>query len=108
MTWLQIRHPDVWPSAYAIPNGGHRHVAVAARMKDEGVKPGVPDLCIAIPRGSRHGLYLELKATGTTASAVSKEQREWIARLRTAGYAAEVAHGFEQATQIIEEYLGNA
>ena len=29
---------------HAIPNGGHRHKATAARLKAEGVKRGVPDL----------------------------------------------------------------
>jgi hypothetical protein len=77
-------------------------------MKDEGVKRGVPDLCIALPRNGRCGLYLELKATGTTACSVSKEQRAWIERLREAGYAAEVAHGLDEAKRVIEGYLSNA
>ena len=39
---------------YAIPNGGHRDVRVAARLKAEGVKAGVPDICLPIPRDG-HG-----------------------------------------------------
>ena len=38
-----------WPELalmYAIPNGGHRHKAVAAGLKAEGVKRGVPDVCL--------------------------------------------------------------
>ena len=31
---------------FAIPNGGHRHPAVAAKLKAEGATPGVPDLFI--------------------------------------------------------------
>ena len=31
---------------YAIPNGGHRHKAMSAELKAEGVKPGVPNLCL--------------------------------------------------------------
>jgi hypothetical protein len=29
---------------FAIPNGGQRHVVVARKLKDEGVKAGVPDI----------------------------------------------------------------
>ena len=35
-----------WPELallFAIPNGGHRHKAVAAKLKAEGVRAGVPD-----------------------------------------------------------------
>jgi len=31
---------------FAIPNGGQRHVAVARKLKAEGVVAGVPDLCL--------------------------------------------------------------
>jgi hypothetical protein len=105
VTWLQWMHREAWEHCYAIPNGGHRHQAVAKRMKDEGVKRGVPDLCLALPSRHWHGLYLELKASGTTACSVSKEQRAWIERLREAGYAAEVAHGLDEAKRVIEGYL---
>lgn len=105
IAWLRWMHPEAWAHCYAIPNGGHRHQAVAKRMKDEGVKRGVPDLCLALPRRHWHGLYVEMKAAGTTACSVSKEQREWIARLQTAGYQATVAHGLDDAKRVIAEYL---
>ena len=31
---------------YHIPNGGFRNPAEAASLKKQGVKPGVPDLCL--------------------------------------------------------------
>jgi hypothetical protein len=60
VTLLQPRHPEL-ALLHAIPNGGHRHKAVAVRLKAEGVKRGVPDLCLPVPRGGHHGLYLEMK-----------------------------------------------
>jgi len=40
---------------YAILNGGHRHKAVGRRLKAEGVKRGVPDICLPVPRGGFTG-----------------------------------------------------
>lgn len=91
-------------SLFAIPNGGHRNIATARKMKAEGVKRGVPDLCLAVPRGEYHGLYIELKRVG--GGVVSKEQKEWIARLIESGYRVEACHGEAQARKVILEYLG--
>ena len=75
--WAAIarsRYPEL-ALLYAIPNGGHRHIQVARRLKAEGVKPGVPDICLPVPRGNWSGLYIELK---TARGTVSKAQRGWL------------------------------
>ena len=53
-------HPEL-AMLYAVPNGGRRDKAEAAHLKMQGVKAGVPDLCLAVPKGKYHGLYIELK-----------------------------------------------
>jgi len=88
---------------YSIPNGGARDVVTGKRMKDEGVKKGVPDLCLPVPRGGFHGLYIELKRIGT--GRVSKEQNWWLERLAEQGYRATVCFGFDDARRTIEKYL---
>jgi hypothetical protein len=87
---------------YAVPNGGHRHKATAARLKAEGVKRGVPDVCLPVARSGAHGLYIELK---TERGKATPEQLGWIRALRRQGYAAEVCHGWESARSMIEHYL---
>ena len=87
---------------HAIPNGGHRHKATAARLKAEGVKRGVPDVCLPVARNGAHGLYIELK---TERGKPTPEQLGWIRALRRQGYAAEVCRGWEQARSMIEHYL---
>lgn len=89
---------------YAVPNGGMRNKITAAILKSEGVRAGVPDIVLAWPAGGHHGLYIELKRP--KGGRTSEAQREWILRLRAAGYAAHVCHGFEEARQTILEYLG--
>ena len=87
---------------HAIPNGGHRHVAVAAKLKAEGVKAGVPDIFLPVPRGKAHGLYVELKAKG---GSVTPEQRKMLGALEKQGYACVVAYGWEGAWREIEAYM---
>jgi hypothetical protein len=87
---------------HAIPNGGHRHKATAARLKAEGVKRGVPDVCLPVARNGAHGLYIELK---TERGKPTPEQLGWIRALRRQGFAAEVCHGWESARSMIEHYL---
>jgi hypothetical protein len=88
---------------YAIPNGGHRMKAVAGKLKAEGVKAGVPDLCLPVARGGYHGLYIEMKAGANRAT---KPQKTWITALSRQGYRALVCHGFEDARGTIIDYLG--
>jgi len=62
----------------------------------------VPDLCLPWPAGGWHGLYIEIKAAGGSAS---PEQRRWIDRLKAAGYRAEVCVGWEAAARVLSDYL---
>jgi hypothetical protein len=101
VTLLQTRHPEL-ALLHAIPNGGHRHKAVAARMKAEGVKRGVPDLCLPVPRGEHHGLYLEMK---TRQGRLSPEQREWGNALQAQGYRFEVCRSWHEAARSLADYL---
>lgn len=88
---------------YAIPNGGNRNVVTAKKLKAEGVKAGVPDLCLPVPRGNYHGLYIELKRT--KGGSVSAEQTRWMDALRGQGYRAEVCKGAEEAWNCIKDYI---
>ena len=89
---------------YAIPNGGKRDKAVAAKMQRTGTKPGVPDVFLAAARGGYHGLYVEMKRR--KGGQVSKAQREWLARLTQAGYCCKVCRGYDEARKAILAYLG--
>ena len=88
---------------YAIPNGGKRAIKTAVALKKQGVKRGVPDMCLPVSRGGYHGLYIELKRQ--KGGTVSDEQREWIAALNTQGYKAIICYGAEEAIEQIRGYL---
>lgn len=88
---------------YAVPNGGSRHRLEAANLKRQGVKAGVPDMCLPYPSMGYHGLYIELKVGKNKPS---ESQKEWIANLNKVGYRAVVCYGFNEARKEIENYLG--
>ena len=87
---------------YAVPNGGHRNAAAAGKMKAEGQKTGVPDLCLPIAAGGFHGFYLELKKAG---NGPPPDQWEWLLELHRGGYAAFVANDVNTARNLILSYL---
>ena len=86
-----------------VPNEGKR--TNGAVLKAAGLKTGVPDLSLPVPRGGFHGLYIEMKfGSGKT----TKAQEEFMALLRKQGYKTAVAYGAEQASEIIRHYLARA
>ena len=96
-----------WPELdliFHIPNGGARSKTEAARFKAEGVKAGVPDLFLPVPRDTFHGLFIELKRL--RGGRVSDEQKTWIAALQAQGYRVEVCKGWKSAADVIRDYLG--
>ena len=88
---------------YHCPNGADRHPAVAAKLKRQGVKAGVPDLFLPVARGGFHGLYIELKRR--KGGRVSEEQASWLKALEGQMYRAVVCHGAEEACDEIYRYL---
>jgi hypothetical protein len=87
---------------YHIPNGGRRDRAEAANLKRQGVKAGVPDICLPVARGGFHGLYIELKAGNNKPT---EKQETWIFALREQGYQAVVCNGWDAARETILKYL---
>jgi len=87
---------------FAIPNAGKRSIGAAMYYRAEGLKSGVPDMCLPVARGGYHGMFLELKAGKNKPT---EEQKAWIDELAKQGYYACVAWGFDEARQKLTEYL---
>ena len=105
-TAAEGEHPEL-AMLFAIPNGGARHPAVAAQLKAEGVRAGVPDVFLAVARGSvngktHHGLFIELKVKPNKAT---EAQCAWIDSLRAFGFSAVICYGAQDAINVIKAYL---
>lgn len=88
---------------FHVPNGGSRGPAEAGRFKAMGVKKGVPDVFLDVPRGGFHGLRIEMKRR--RGGKVSKDQTDWIDWYNAIGFRAVVCYGWDEAREEIENYL---
>ncbi len=93
---------------HAIPNGGYRDPATAARLKAEGVKAGVPDLFLPVahwlsPSYCFHGLYIEMKKGNSGRQ--SKEQIEFEEYCQVEAFRYVVCRNWREAAEAIKEYL---
>lgn len=97
----QEEYPELrW--LHHIPNGGKRGKVEAAKLKQMGVKAGVSDLCLPHPKGCYHGMYIEMKFEDNRPS---KEQLEFLACMKEAGYFVCICYSFEAAKEILIQYL---
>lgn len=83
---------------FAIPNGGARHIAVAAKMKAEGVRAGVPDLMVLADGTPR---FLEVKASRGD---LSTNQKGWFGHLDDQGIDCAVVRSIDDVEQVLKEW----
>lgn len=98
--WLSRTYPELWNLTYHCMNNP-RSKADGSRLKAMGLRAGIPDLNIDLPRGNFAGMRLELKAEK---GARSKVQEEWGKKLEEAGFFYYCAHSLEAAKAAIEHY----
>lgn len=87
---------------YHIPNGGKRNQKEAFNLKRQGVRAGVPDLCLPVARGKFHALYIEMKVGKNKPT---KNQKEWMRKLNEQGNLAIVCYGWEEASAVLTKYI---
>lgn len=96
------KHPEL-EMIYHIPNGGLRDIQTGARLKKEGVKPGMPDYHLPVARGGYHSLYIEMKII--EGGKLSDVQEKVITQLLKYGNKVVVCYGWEQAKKAVLDYL---
>ena len=109
---------------HAIPNGGARDKVTAAKLKAEGVKPGVHDTFLPVPKPFTFpcgpgptdvqvayycGLYIEFKEPGRKNhkdGGLSASQIEFGDMVREQGYCTRVAYTWREAANLVMLYYG--
>ena len=117
-TYIRMQYPDVvFHSDFGSGVKLNYKQAVMQKIQNGG-RRAWPDMFIAEPqphgRDWYHGLFIELKKEGTRlkkkngewASDHIAEQYDVLDRLRFRGYKAEFAVGWDEAINLIDDYLG--
>ena len=103
--WARLNeraHPEL-ALLFAVPNGGQRNVIVASKLKAEGVRAGVPDMCIPVARRGHIGLWIEFKSAK---GRVSDSQMAYRELLEHEGHRVEVCRAWDDAAEVVKWYLG--
>lgn len=100
--WIDTQ-PRISPYVFHIPNGSNKSSIMAGvRLKRSGVRAGIPDIFVAIPRGEYHGLWIEMKSMN---GKLSEAQEGYLKRFNAIGYMGQACYGFEAAKALTEAYL---
>lgn len=91
------------PNGVQLPGGAKTRGRYMNFLKAQGLKTGVSDIVIALPRGPYHGAYMELKRDEH--STIRKDQLDWVALMKRVGYCADIVIGFNKAREFAQTYL---
>jgi hypothetical protein len=103
-SWIRLhekRHPEL-KRFFAIPNGQRRDHGVAIQLYLEGVRAGVLDTHLPMPRQGKTGLWIEFKAGRNT---LTPDQVAWREELQREGHAVFVVYSWIEAARITAAYL---
>lgn len=84
---------------FAVPNQSNRHISNAAKMKAEGMRSGIADLCFMFPQGQV--AWLEMKKPGGKLSATQKNFRDICATL---GHTWGTAKSVDEALDLLTKW----
>ena len=101
--WFSLQYPQYRGRLFAVPNGGRRDATTAAKLKAEGVVPGVADLILLKSNRQFGALLIEMK---TEKGRQRESQKKWQEIITSDGeYKYVVCHSFDEFKKEIEEYL---
>jgi hypothetical protein len=99
--WIYAQYPK---TLMTIAPNIRKTLIQGVMLKRMGLRPGTPDLMIFEPRGSYHGLFVELKMPGNYPS---DEQKSFKAELEARFYASAICPGnFKTERQCFDWAIG--
>ncbi|HEJ9120496.1 TPA: VRR-NUC domain-containing protein [Serratia marcescens] len=85
-----------------IPNERKRGPKAARDAKLLGLRDGVPDLFLALPRNGYAGLWIEMKSITGIATL---EPIDWMSKLQNKGYSVVLSHSFSIVKDSVMKYM---
>lgn len=102
--WFALAYPKYDRMLFAIENKRVVNNIQGAKLKMQGVKAGVADLCLALPTQNSGALYIELKFGKNKQTA---EQIEFEKACIAFGNKYELIYSFDAAIKIITSYINS-
>jgi len=102
LVWYNRLKYPLLNSMFAIPNGGMRNLKVAVKLKKEGVKAGVPDLFLPVPKKGFAGYFIEMK---WGRNKPTPAQKNWLKDLKARGYKTDVFYSATKAFESLVAYI---
>ncbi len=101
--WFRLKYPYLSHALFSVPNGGARDPVTGARLKAEGVLPGVADIILLVHTCRYGALLIEMKTGSGRQSAAQKQWQKAI----TADdcYRYTVCRSLEDFIRETEDYL---
>lgn len=100
--WLSYQKFEGSQYIHAIPNGGHRHVITAVRLKRTGTKKGVLDICWLKRTKHYSGFVCEVKRPGQKPT---EEQENYAAWCKSQGFYTCLVYSLEDFQIHIQNFL---
>lgn len=101
--WFYYAYPQYRGGLFfAVPNGGHRNIQTAARLKAEGVTAGVSDLILLVSKQGYHALCIEVK---TLKGRQSENQKAWEAKVEAQGFKYALVRSLDEFAELVRWYL---
>lgn len=104
--WFDYQYPQYRLNLFAIPNGGARNKIEAGIMKGEGVRAGVADLFLAIPKqglkNNYPGLFIEMK---TETGRQTDTQKKFEKAVNSQGYFYFLCRSFDEFKPMVEFWI---
>jgi len=89
---------------FAVPNAAKRSMSLAAMLKAEGMRSGVPDVVFPYYNGKYHGLALEFKSAK---GKPTENQLLWMTNLQEYGWDCFIVNDADEAWKIVLDYIKN-
>ena len=101
--WFNLQYPHLQDRLFAVPNGGRRDAATAAKLKAEGVVAGVADLILLKSNRDYGALLIEMK---TSTGRQRDSQKKWQFTVCADGeYKYVVVRSVDEFKRVIDSYL---
>ncbi len=104
VNWFRLQYPLMHHNLFSVPNGGRRDAVTGAKLKAEGVLPGVSDLILLKSNRFYGALLIETK---TKKGIQRQSQKELEAKITADGYKYVICRSLDDFIKVVTDYLNN-